>query len=274
MNAEQINQAVAQLLPAWQTHARLDGLTSSNRPANRAEGYKIQSALFEATGESALGWKIAATSLAGQQHIGVSGPLAGRLSASRCLADNSELSLEKNYMSVIEAEFAFLMGRDVGPELAHTQANGAGASGTPLTMSQVMDCVSGLHVAIEVPNSRYVDFVGAGEAQLIADFACACHVVLGPRAPEQWRETDLSQHAVSVRRGDEIVATGTGANVLGDPRIGLTWLANELLSQGLQLKAGEIVMTGTCVVPVPVVAGDAMTADFGVFGQVRARFKA
>jgi 2-keto-4-pentenoate hydratase len=53
----------------------------------------------------------------------------------------------------------------------------------------------------------------------------------------------------------------------------LTWLANELLSQGQQLKAGEVVMTGTCVVPVPVASGDVMTADFGTFGQVRARFR-
>lgn len=270
MNEEQINQAVAQLLPAWQAHTRLDGLAPQCRPTSRTEGYQIQRALFEATGEPALGWKIAATSQAGQQHIGVSGPLAGRLSASRCLADNSELPLAHNYMSVIEAEFAFLMGRDVGRELAA----GVGRADQPLTLSQVMDCVSGLHIAIEVPNSRYVDFVGAGEAQLIADFACACYVVLGPRAPDQWRETDLRQHAVTVRRGNEIVATGSGANVLGDPRIGLTWLANELLSQGQQLKAGEVVMTGTCVVPVPVAAGDEMTADFGAFGQVRARFKA
>jgi len=270
MNVEKINQAVAQLRPAWQTHARIDGLATPCRPTSRSEGYQIQRALFEATGEPALGWKIAATSLAGQQHIGVSGPLAGRLSANRCLADNSELSLEHNHMSVIEAEFAFLIGRDVGRELAA----GTGRQDAPLTLSQVMDCVAGLHLAIEVPNSRYVDFVAAGEAQLIADFACACYVVLGPRAPETWRHADLSQHAVSVRRGNELVATGTGANVLGDPRIGLTWLANELLSQGQQLKAGEIVMTGTCVVPVPVTAGDTMTADFGSFGQVHARFKA
>lgn len=270
MKIEQTNQAVAQLLPAWQTHARLDGLAPQCRPTSRTEGYQIQRALFEATGEPALGWKIAATSQAGQQHIGVSGPLAGRLSASRCLADNSELPLAHNHMSVIEAEFAFLMGRDVGRELA----TGAGRADQPLTLSQVMDCVAGLHIAIEVPNSRYIDFVGAGEAQLIADFACACYVVLGPRVSDQWRETDLSQHAVTVRRGNEIVATGSGANVLGDPRIGLTWLANELLSQGQQLKAGEVVMTGTCVVPVSVAAGDAMTADFGAFGQVHARFKA
>jgi len=273
MNAEQITQAVAQLLPAWKMHARLEGLAPGCRPTSRTEAYQTQRALFEATGEPALGWKIAATSQAGQQHIGVSGPLAGRLSASRCLADNSELSLTNNYMSVIEAEFAFLMGRDVG-DAPSGYPGRSERSETPLTMSQVMDCVSGLHVAIEVPNSRYIDFAGAGEAQLIADFACACYVVLGPRAPDDWRDVDLSQHSVSVRRGDETVATGKGANVLGDPRLGLTWLANELLSQGEQLKAGEVVMTGTCVVPVPVFAGDRMTADFGPFGQVSARFKA
>lgn len=264
MHADQIHQAVGQLLPAWRAHDRLDSLALECRPQTRAEAYRLQQALFEATEEPALGWKIAATSQAGQQHIGVSGPLAGRLSAERCLADGTELSLTRNHMSVIEAEFAFLIGRDV-------QAN---EDGSPLSVAQVMDSVSGLHVAIEVPNSRYKDFLAAGEAQLIADFACACYVVLGPRVPDGWRETDLSSLTVKVRRGDEIVATGRGSNVLGDPRLGLTWLANELLEHGQQLKAGELVMTGTCVVPVPVKAGEMLTADFRDFGQVSVRFQA
>lgn len=263
MHPDQIHQAVGQLLPAWQAHDRLDGLALECRPQTRAEAYRIQQALFDATGEPALGWKIAATSQAGQQHIGVSGPLAGRLSAERCLADGTELSLARNHMSVIEAEFAFLIGRDVGANL----------DGSLLSVAQVMDSVSGLHVAIEVPNSRYKDFLAAGEAQLIADFACACFVVLGPRVPDCWREADLTTHAVSVRRGAETVATGTGSNVLGDPRLGLTWLANELLAYGQQLQAGELVMTGTCVVPVPVKAGETLTADFGDFGQVSVRFQ-
>ncbi len=264
MHADQIHQAVSQLLPAWRNHDRFSGLTSECRPQTRAEAYRVQQALFKATGEPALGWKIAATSQAGQQHIGVAGPLAGRLSAERCLADGTELSLAHNHMWVIEAEFAFLLGCDVA----------ANADGAPLSVSQVMDSVSGLHVAIEVPNSRYIDFIKAGEAQLIADFACACYVVLGPRAPDFWRETDLTSHAVSVRRGEDTIATGSGSNVLGDPRLGLTWLANELLAHGQQLRAGELVMTGTCVVPVPVHPGETLTADFGAFGQVSVRFKA
>lgn len=263
MNTTQLNQAVAQLLPAWQASARIEGLAPMCRPQTRAEAYALQQALFTAAGELPLGWKIAATSLAGQQHIGVSGPLAGRLAAARCLADGSELSLEHNKMSVIEAEFAFLMGCDVR------------ATGTdPLSLPEVMACVSGLHIAIEVPNSRYIDFIGAGEAQLIADFACAGHIVLGPRVADVWQDNALKDHPVNVRRGAQVVARGTGSNVLGDPRLGLTWLANELLSQGQHLKAGELVMTGTCVVPVPVSAGETLTADFGEFGQVSVQFSA
>jgi len=132
--------------------------------------------------------------------------------------------------------------------------------------------VQALHVAIEVPNSRFVDFATAGEAQLIADFACACFVVLGREVTEDWRAVDLAKHQVNVVQNGVKVPTGVGSNVLGDPRIALTWLANELLDQGMQLKAGEIVMTGTCVVPVPVKTGDQLIADFGAFGRVATRF--
>jgi 2-keto-4-pentenoate hydratase/2-oxohepta-3-ene-1,7-dioic acid hydratase in catechol pathway len=48
----------------------------------------------------------------------------------------------------------------------------------------------------------------------------------------------------------------------------LTWLANELISHGMHLRQGDTVITGTCVVPVLLNEGDAMTADFGVLGTV------
>ena len=62
------------------------------------------------TGERAIGWKIAATSIAGQKHIGVSGPLAGRLLESRLKANGVAVSMGSNIMKVGEAGFAFLMG--------------------------------------------------------------------------------------------------------------------------------------------------------------------
>ena len=43
---------------------------------------------------------------------------------------------------------------------------------------------------------------------------------------------DLVQHAVTAHRNGEVVGTGSGANVLGDPRVALTWLVNELSTHG------------------------------------------
>ena len=252
-----VQAAAAQLLPAWQAPHQIAAIEASVRPQTRGEGYAVQQALLAATGDKAMGWKIAATSIAGQQHIGVSGPLAGRLLASRCLPDGAAVSMRGNVMQVIEAEFAFRMGADV-------LAQGA----TPLTVQQVMAQVADLHLAIEIPNSRYQDFVTAGEAQLIADFACASHMVLGSAVTTDWRKVDLAAQAVQVSRGSQVVAQGKGSNALGDPRVALTWLANELLSHGMYLRQGEVVITGTCVVPVPVEEGQQLAAQFPGLGEV------
>jgi 2-keto-4-pentenoate hydratase len=63
-----------------------------------------------------------------------------------------------------------------------------------------------------------------------------------------------------------------GANVLGDPRLALTWLANELPTMGATLATGHIVTTGTCVVPMDIQARDTVRMDFGVLGEVRCGF--
>ena len=249
--------AAQQLLPAWQEPHQIEAIDATVRPQSRGEGYAVQQALFAASGDQVMGWKIAATSIAGQQHIGVSGPLAGRLLASRCLPDGAAVSMRGNVMHVIEAEFAFRMGTDV---LAVGDA--------PLTVQQVMAQVADLHLAIEIPNSRYQDFVTAGEAQLIADFACASHMVLGSALTTDWRSVDLAAQTVQVSRGAEVVAKGQGANALGDPRVALTWLANELISHGMHLKTGDVVITGTCVVPVPVAEGQHLHAQFPGLGEV------
>jgi 2-keto-4-pentenoate hydratase len=249
--------AARQLLPAWVAPLQISGLDSDHRPQNRADAYAVQQALFAATGDKAMGWKIAATSTAGQQHIGVSGPMAGRLLASRCLPDGSAVSMRGNVMRVIEAEFAFRLGSDVTP-----QDSGA------LTVEQVMVHAGDLHLAIEIPNSRYQNFLLAGEAQLIADFACASHLVLGKPITTDWRHLDLATQVVQVSRGGEVIAQGLGANALSDPRVALTWLANELISHGMYLQAGEVVITGTCVVPVPVQEGQTLSAQFPGLGEV------
>lgn len=247
-----------QLLPAWQNKQHLPTPDASMRqPKSRAEGYAAQRALLEATGETAMGWKIAATSIAGQKHIGVSGPLAGRLLTSRCFKPGANISLQNNLMKVMEPEFAFRIGQDI-----------PGSAGQTLSTEHVMAHVKDLHLAIEIPDSRWRDFVHIGEAMLLAEFACANQLVLGEAVSFPWRDVDLSQHAVQVLQQGVVQAQGSGANVLGDPRLALTWLANELISHGMHLCEGDTVITGTCVVPVVLHGGDDVLADFGVLGSL------
>lgn len=261
MNNESIRAAAALLLDLWRKGARIAALPEACRPASRAEGYAVSAELERQTGDRRVGWKIAATSVAGQRHIGVDGPLAGPVLASRVLERGANVSLTTNGLRVAEAEFAFRLVAALP------------ARATPYTVDEVMSAVGGLHLAIEVPDSRYDDAAVVGAPQLIADCACASWLIVGPDVAADWRSLDLSRHAVRAVVNGEVVADGTGANVLGDPRIALTWIANELRALGGGLRAGEIVTTGTCVVPVPVKPGDRIVADFGVFGVVEAGFE-
>ena len=265
-------EAAALLWDCWQNGRRLQFIPEDLRPRTREEGYALQALLEDRTESPLFGWKIAATSIAGQKHINVTGPLAGRLLAEKAV-DLSvpgrygvELVFGVNHMRVAEAEFAFRMGRDLTPR------------SEPYSVDEVLAAVATLHPAIEVPDSRFDDFTIVGAPSLIADNACAHQFVLGAAAKADWRALDLVEHRVTgsvagrpfTGRQLDLTREGKGANVLGDPRVALAWLANELSGLGLTLKTGEVVTTGTCLVPLPIQPGVEVTADFGALGTVGA----
>jgi 2-keto-4-pentenoate hydratase len=259
-----VREAAALLWDCWQNGRRLQSIPESIRPRTREEGYAVQALLEERTVSPLFGWKIAATSVVGQKHINVTGPLAGRLLAEKAIdlsipgRHGAELRFGVNHMKVAEAEFAFRMSRDLPPREQ------------PYSVDEVMGAVATLHPAIEVPDSRFDDFTIVGAPQLIADNACAHQFVLGPATDADWRALDLVEHRAIGTAGD-LTHEGKGANVLGDPRVALAWLANELSGLGLTLKAGEVVTTGTCLAPLPIQPGVDFSVDFGVLGRVSAR---
>ena len=240
----------------WQKGTRIAGLPEAIRPKDRAAGYRIGAAVAEAFGEKIVGWKIAATSTAGQAHINVDGPLGGRLLAGRMLAPEGSVALGDNLMRVAEAEFAFRFARDLP------------SKSSDYTLEEVMDAVASLHPSIEVPDSRYEDFTAVGAACLIADTACACWLMVGPAFTLDWRALDLAEHEVCAYKNKIEVAVGKGKAALGDPRIALHWLVNEVSRYADGIKAGDYVTTGTCVVPVAIAPGDHIRVDYGALGAM------
>jgi 2-keto-4-pentenoate hydratase len=254
-----IGAAATLLWRNWIASTRIPSLPADCRPLDRADGYAIQTELASLAGQRTVGWKIAATSVAGQAHIGVDGPLAGRLLDGRVLTSAARVSLADNAMRLAEAEFAFRLGRDLPKR------------DRDYSVDEVMGAVDTIHPAIELPDSRYEDVARVGAPQLIADDACACWLIVGAPARIEWRQIDLSAHEAVARRDGAVAARGIGANVLGDPRIALTWLANELRVYGEGLRVDDIVTTGTCITPVSVAPGDLFSVDFGDLGSIEIR---
>src|SRR6266436_4237986 len=260
LDEDQIAAASRTLHDQWRAGTKFAGLEPRLRPRSRAEAYAIQEKIETYSNAKLFGWKIAATSEAGQKHINVDGPMAGRMLSETVIADGGNASMAGNEMRVAEPEFAFRMATDLPPR------------SQPYAVREVLDAVGTLHPAIEIPDSRFADFVSAGAEQIIADNACAHLFVLGAPTVVNWRALDLvEERPVITMRGQQFI--GHGKNVLGDPRVALTWLANELRLLGVTLKAGQVVTTGTCHAPLPIQSGDVFDADFGSIGGVSVAFK-
>jgi 2-oxo-3-hexenedioate decarboxylase/2-keto-4-pentenoate hydratase len=68
------------------------------------------------------------------------------------------------------------------------------------------------------------------------------------------------------------VGRGSAADVLGHPHNALAWLANHLAADGKNLRAGQIVLTGSLVKTVWLNAGDEVFIELEGLGRVEARF--
>jgi len=230
MTQTQIRAASDLLWEHWQQVRTLPALPEENRPKTRAEGYAVQARLEARSARPLCGWKIAARSAAGQTHLAVDGPLAGRLLQERVIDAGATLPFGNNHMRVAEAEFAFRLGKDLPPR------------SSPYAVDEVLAAVATLHPAIEIPDS--------------------------------WRSLDLAAHAVRGQIVGGVEREGRGANVLGDPRAALAWLVGEVNGLGLTVRAGEIVTTGTCLIPLPIAPHDRVAVDFGMLGTLDVQFGA
>ncbi len=262
MNDKNLMESGKMLWSTWEEGRKITGLPDRYKPKSKLEAYTIQQNVSRVSGSKQIGWKIAATSQAGQEHIGVNGPLAGSILESQIKKTNEEVSLDNNIMKVAELEFGFKMGKDL-PKTANDYSK-----------DDVLNAIDYLIPTIEIPDSRYLDFIKAGETQLIADNACAGWLFLGePYREKITSRTNLIDHKVTALTDhNHEPTTGIGSNVLGDPLVALTWLANELLKYGRFLAKGDLVSTGTCVTPISISNTKEIKADFGLYGKVTAKF--
>src|SRR5580658_7801134 len=107
------------LCDARTKHVRLAALPEAVRPKTPEEAYGCQDLLvqhlLEHYGGTGIGYKIACTNVTAQRQLNVDGPFHGRMMSAFCFDSPARIAADQFFMRVVEAEFAFLMARDLPP---------------------------------------------------------------------------------------------------------------------------------------------------------------
>ena len=252
-------RAASLLATAYRRRRQMESLPPELVPETLLEAYAIQDRLFEIWGGKSIGWKLSCTSTIAQQTLKFNEPCRGRVMAGRLDESPASLRSDRYFMRLIEPEFGFLLRKDLPP------------SDAPFDFDDVAEAVEALVPLIEIVDTAYEDWASVGVLSLIADNMLSGGLIVGAPMTD-WRATDLAAHEVTLAVNGDIVARGRGGNVLEHPLNALIWLANDLPSMGMGLRAGEIIATGLSTGLAYADPGDTAVADFGSLGQVTVAF--
>ena len=209
-----------------------------------------------AEGRRLVGRKIGLTSLAVQRQLGVSQPDYGMLFDDMAVSDGWDVPADQLIQPKVEAEIAFVMGRDLDEER--------------LTIADVLRAVEFALPAIEIVDSRIADWK-IGILDTIADNASSGLYTLGA-SPKKLDGLELRLCGMVMEQGGDEVSVGAGAACLGDPLSATLWLAKTMVKVGRPLKAGDTVLSGALGPMVTVKRGEVYEARISGLGSVRAAF--
>lgn len=251
--------AAALLRQAEQTRQPVSPIRVRYPDTDVSDAYAIQQENLThrlGAGEALAGHKIGLTSHPMQQLLGVDQPDYGYLLASMIHADAAVLDRSALCAPRVEPEIAFRL---------HTGLRGPG-----IGAADVLAATEAVAPALEVVDSRIKDW-DITLVDTIADNASSAAVVLGQWVAFSDAPTPVEVAADLVVNG-EVVDSGTGAAVLGDPAVAIAWLANALAPFGVGLEAGQVLMPGSLTSAVFVNAGDMAEGRFAGLGDVTVTF--
>jgi len=253
IDRDRLRQASEILLEARRTVTPVAELPEKLRPASLAEAYFVQDAMIEELGAIA-GWKVGASSPEAT-------PMFAPMFDFGMASDGALIANSMRRMRGVEAEIAFLLGRDLPTRT------------TAYTRDEVLAAIASAHPTIELLESAYLDPDAVDRLAMIADLQMHGGFVHGP-AYAGWRNFDFGQENVTVTV-DGVVRTDKGANGFGTDLLQLVvWLANEGQPRTGGLYAGQWITTGSWMGKTLAQPGSEVHVHFNHFGDVRCRFEA
>jgi len=248
LTTEQRNELADLLRVAEQKREPIPPLVDTSPDLDVTDAYEIQLINIRRRLPDApiVGHKVGLSSKAMQQMMGVDEPDYGHLLADMRLEEGTPVPASRYCYPRVEVEVGFILGEDL--------------PGGGCTEQDVIAATEAVVPSIELIDSRIRDWK-ISLPDTIADNASSAGFALGAArlAPDQ---VDLRAiDAVLVRNGEE-VAQGRSDAVLGDPVIAVAWLARKVADFGVRLRAGNVILPGSCTRAIDARPGDEFTATF------------
>ena len=259
MDQNKINHYGDELYTALKTLTAVAPLTDRESDITIEDAYNIQLRMIQRQiddGHTVVGKKIGVTSKVVMDMLKVNQPDFGQLLSNMVFNEGEPIVASSMIAPKAEAEVAFILKTDLmGPGV------------TAADVLRATDCVV---PCFEIVDSRIRDWKIKIQ-DTVADNASCGVFVLGDRLVDP-RDVDLGTCGMVLEKNGEIVATGAGAAALGHPANAVAWLANTLGRLGIALEAGEVVLSGSLGIMVPVQAGDNLRVTIGGIGGCSVRF--
>ena len=224
-------RAAENLLAAHKANLRFEPLGPPEAPATIADAYDIQDryvALMRQAHGGDAGYKVGLTSAAMQAFCGIDHPIAGVVLAKRVHQSGVTVRRSDYGRLGLEFEIAVRIKSDV-PVM-------------PCTADMIGPHIGGVGAAVELVDDRSADYAKLDVLTLVADNSWNGGIVLSEFATT-W--PDLESVLGRATKDRAAIGEGHGRDILGHPFHSVAWLATQLASRGVGLKAGQVVMTGS-----------------------------
>ena len=226
-------RAAESLLAEHNAKARFKPLGPADGPATISDAYDIQEsyvALLQGKLGNVVGYKVGLTSAPMQAFCGIDHPIAGVVLATR--VHHSGATVRRSDFGRLGLEF----------EIAVRIKSDVPVTAVPWTAETIAPHIDGVCAAIELVDDRSADYSNLDVLSLIADNSWNGGIILSEFATK-W--PDLKGILGRAKKDLVAIGEGHGRDILGHPFNSVGWLAMQLASRGVTLKAGQVVMTGS-----------------------------
>jgi 2-oxo-3-hexenedioate decarboxylase len=225
-------------------------LTLVDAYAIQAEGLKLR----VARGERVVGLKMGLTSEAKRRQMNLDSPVYGVLTDRMQVPAGGVVRLGQGIHPKIEPEIAFRTSRELKGRI---------------TREEALDACASVFAAMEVLDSRYIDFKYFSLPDVVADNSSSSLFVLGTseRPP---RELELGRLEMVMEVNGQRAQAARSDAISGDPVLSVVQLCELLAQRGESLPAGSVVLAGAATVAHMLQPGDRVKLTVEGLGTVEA----